>query len=154
MPQKGKLHPEKYLSIIIDGMDQNKTMIPHCAHLAKTSEGMWKLWVHVVGPTACALPFFEDFLQRLHPSNSFTNIAELHASYMRHVQLRTTDDNQCQLSLPPQRFAVQLNKVAGGHDWSTRQYPHRQYGIIVGRDQIYIRKQKLTSCFYNMFKKR
>lgn len=46
---KAKSHPEKYMSLIIDGMDQSKTQIPHFVHASKFTASMWKLRVHLVG---------------------------------------------------------------------------------------------------------
>lgn len=46
---KVKTHPSKYLSIIIDGMDQSKTQIPHFVHASKLTSSMWRLRVHLVG---------------------------------------------------------------------------------------------------------
>lgn len=46
---KAKIHSSKYLSIIIDGMDQSKTQIPHFVHASKFTCSMWRLRVHLVG---------------------------------------------------------------------------------------------------------
>lgn len=46
---KAKIHSSKYLSIIIDGMDQSKTQIPHFVHASKFTSSMWRLRVHLVG---------------------------------------------------------------------------------------------------------
>ncbi|KAJ8313157.1 hypothetical protein KUTeg_009291 [Tegillarca granosa] len=40
---KARLYPEKYVSIIIDGMDQKKTQIPHLLYISSFIAGMWKL---------------------------------------------------------------------------------------------------------------
>lgn len=47
--QKAKSYPNKYLSLIIDGMDQSKTQLPHVVHAIKFTSAMWKLRVHLVG---------------------------------------------------------------------------------------------------------
>ena len=46
---KAKNQPSKYLSIILDGMDQNKTAIPHFSRHSKTTQGIWKLKTHLTG---------------------------------------------------------------------------------------------------------
>jgi hypothetical protein len=37
------------MSIIIDGMDQAKTTLPHFVHASKFTSTMWRLRVHLVG---------------------------------------------------------------------------------------------------------
>ena len=46
---KARKHPNSYLSLIIDGMDQSKTYLPHFVHLAKSIEHLWKLRLHLTG---------------------------------------------------------------------------------------------------------
>ena len=46
---KARTCPEKYVSIIIDGMDQAKSYIPHFLQKSKSREAMWKLKIHVTG---------------------------------------------------------------------------------------------------------
>lgn len=46
---KARRHPQKYMSIIIDGMDQKTTAVPHFVRDSKTSNGAWKLLTHVTG---------------------------------------------------------------------------------------------------------
>ncbi|CAC5414125.1 Fibrinogen-like protein A,Ryncolin-4,Fibrinogen C domain-containing protein 1-A,Ficolin-1-A,Ficolin-2,Ficolin-1,Fibrinogen C domain-containing protein 1-B,Fibrinogen C domain-containing protein 1 [Mytilus coruscus] len=46
---KARQHPDKYMSIIIDGMDQSKTEIPNFLYLSSLTAGMWKLTTHLVG---------------------------------------------------------------------------------------------------------
>ncbi|XP_063439429.1 uncharacterized protein LOC134720824 isoform X3 [Mytilus trossulus] len=47
--QKAKEQPEKYLSVIIDSMDQSKTQLPHFLYKSKFTGNMWKLRVHLIG---------------------------------------------------------------------------------------------------------
>eukprot|EP00057_Strongylocentrotus_purpuratus_P025222 XP_011679696.1 PREDICTED: uncharacterized protein LOC105445628 [Strongylocentrotus purpuratus] len=47
--KKAKAYPGKYLSVIIDGMDQKSTSIPHFMQEAKSTNGAWKLPTHVTG---------------------------------------------------------------------------------------------------------
>ena len=46
---KAKKDPNSYISIIIDGMDQNKTAIPHLINEGKGTSQMWRLRVHLTG---------------------------------------------------------------------------------------------------------
>lgn len=43
--QKAKDQPEKYLSVIIDSMDQSKTQLPHFLYKSNFTGNMWKLRV-------------------------------------------------------------------------------------------------------------
>ena len=45
---KAKKYPNKYLSLIIDGMDQKTTSLPKPRLLSKHASAMWKLSCHVV----------------------------------------------------------------------------------------------------------
>ena len=40
---------KKYLSLTTDGMDQNKTSVPHFSSHSKTTQGMWKLKTKLTG---------------------------------------------------------------------------------------------------------
>ncbi|KAK3734292.1 hypothetical protein QZH41_015141, partial [Actinostola sp. cb2023] len=46
---KARLEPQKYLSLIMDGMDQNKTRVPHFIQTTKVDDGLWKLKTHITG---------------------------------------------------------------------------------------------------------
>ena len=46
---KSKRNPKEYLSMIVDGMDQAKTNLPHFVEMSKTVGSMWRLKVHVTG---------------------------------------------------------------------------------------------------------
>ncbi|XP_072050017.1 uncharacterized protein [Amphiura filiformis] len=46
---KAKTHPQKYMSIIIDGMDQQKTAIPRQLVVTKSGSNVWHLQTHVIG---------------------------------------------------------------------------------------------------------
>ena len=46
---KAKKHPDRYMSIIIDGMDQSTTTLPRPHLISKFSSAMWKLTCHLVG---------------------------------------------------------------------------------------------------------
>jgi hypothetical protein len=59
---KSQKYPEKYLSVIIDGMDQDKTDIPHIITNPKALAGSFKLQTHVTGVQAhghCTLMFID-----------------------------------------------------------------------------------------------
>lgn len=46
---KAKRYPKKYISIILDGMDQQTTCLPKPLYNSKFFSSMWKLQCHVVG---------------------------------------------------------------------------------------------------------
>lgn len=59
---KSEKHPDKYLSIIVDGMDQSKTDIPHIITNPKAMAGSYKLETHVTGVKAhghCTVMFID-----------------------------------------------------------------------------------------------
>ena len=47
--KKARSNPKKYLSIIIDAMDQAKTHLPHFMYVSKYMANMWKLRLNLVG---------------------------------------------------------------------------------------------------------
>ena len=47
--QRARQEPHKYLSIIIDGMDQSKTDLPHLARKNKAACNLWVLRTHITG---------------------------------------------------------------------------------------------------------
>ena len=47
--EKARQEPQKYLSIIVDGMDQNKTDLPHFTRKSKSAGNMWVLRTHITG---------------------------------------------------------------------------------------------------------
>jgi len=53
-----RLHPNKYISVQIDGMDQKKTNLPHYYVNSKAAEGMKNpLGTHVVGAVTFGAPY-------------------------------------------------------------------------------------------------
>ncbi|KXJ05596.1 hypothetical protein AC249_AIPGENE17471, partial [Exaiptasia diaphana] len=46
---KARLEPNRYLSMMLDGMDQNKTRIPHFSQTTKIDDGLGKLKTHITG---------------------------------------------------------------------------------------------------------
>ncbi|CAG2204723.1 unnamed protein product [Mytilus edulis] len=68
---KARQHPDKYMSMIIDGMDQSKTEIPHFLYLSSLTSGIWKLRTHLVGALVhgVGLYGFFDWYQYAHSSN-------------------------------------------------------------------------------------
>ncbi|XP_071168335.1 uncharacterized protein [Mytilus edulis] len=68
---KARQHPDKYMSMIIDGMDQSKTEIPHFLYMSSLTSGMWKLKTHLVGALVhgVGLYGFFDWYQYAHSSN-------------------------------------------------------------------------------------
>ena len=81
---KAKMEPLKYMSIIIDGMDQAKLMIPNLLHSSKAFADAWKLRTHMTGclnhghEPLCVL----DLFQWPHDSNYSINV--LLIMLMRH----------------------------------------------------------------------
>ena len=83
--QEGKYHHhwdkansslEKYMCIIIDGMDQAKTNFPSTKHVAKSTSGLWRLRTHVTvilvhtrAPRGKLAFVHVDLLQYPHDSN-------------------------------------------------------------------------------------
>ncbi|XP_071500356.1 uncharacterized protein [Diadema antillarum] len=47
--QKARKYPEKYISIIIDGMDQKSTSIPRFYRMSKSLSAAWRLPSHITG---------------------------------------------------------------------------------------------------------
>lgn len=46
---KARKYPDRYLSIILDGMDQKSTSIPRFYRTSKSASGAWKLPTHITG---------------------------------------------------------------------------------------------------------
>ena len=73
---KARSDPDKYLTIILDGMDQNKTNLPYLVCLPKSVQNLQRLRTHLTGALVhtrsphgkIAYAFF-DFLQWPHDSN-------------------------------------------------------------------------------------
>ena len=47
--EKARNDPSKYLTIIIDGMDQAKTNVPQPVQESKTTQNLWRLKTHITG---------------------------------------------------------------------------------------------------------
>ena len=64
-------NPSEYLSIISDGMDQNKTNLPHLIHIPKSCQNLWFLHTHLTGCLVHGIGIFGyfDFLQWSHGTN-------------------------------------------------------------------------------------
>ena len=74
--QKARSNPEKYITIIIDGMDQSKTNLPCLCKESKSSQALQKLRTHLTGvlvhtraPKGKICYGFYDLLQWPHDSN-------------------------------------------------------------------------------------
>ena len=72
---KARRDPTKYLSLIIDGMDQSKTEIPHTVYCSTFTSSLWKLRTHLVGVIAHVRGIFGffDHYQYPHGSNITIN---------------------------------------------------------------------------------
>lgn len=69
--QRGVEKPREVLSIIIDGMDQNKTNLPHMVRTPKACQNLWSLRTHLTGNLVHGRGNFGyfDFLQWSHDCN-------------------------------------------------------------------------------------
>ena len=74
--EKSRSTPEKYITIIIDGMDQNKTNIPSLLRQAKSMQNLQRLRTHLSGalvhtrsPYGKHIYAFYDLLQWPHDCN-------------------------------------------------------------------------------------
>ena len=68
---KARKEPGKYLSIIIDAMDQAKTFVPRFLNLGKSIGKMWRLKVHLIAVLIHGIGcfgFFDQF-EYCHGSN-------------------------------------------------------------------------------------
>ncbi|KXJ18305.1 hypothetical protein AC249_AIPGENE23463 [Exaiptasia diaphana] len=73
---KAELEPEKYLSLIVDGMDQAKTNLPHVTTISKTEQSHY-LKSHVTGAISHGhrrVFSFVDLLQWKHDTNLTLNV--------------------------------------------------------------------------------
>lgn len=74
--EKSRSELTKYLTIIIDGMDQNKTNVPHLTQTTKSTQNLWRVRTHLTGALVhtkaekgkMVFAFF-DLLQWPHDSN-------------------------------------------------------------------------------------
>ena len=69
--RKAQKNPEAYMSIIIDGMDQSKTDLPHIVSNPKVLAGSHRLGTHVTGVKVHGRDTFMyiDFGELSHDSN-------------------------------------------------------------------------------------
>ena len=69
--QAGIESPDEVLSIIIDGMDQNKTNLPSLKRVPKSCQNLWNLRTHLTGALVHGTGSFccLDFLQWSHDTN-------------------------------------------------------------------------------------
>ena len=74
--ERARDEPTKYMSLIVDGMDQNKTNLPHFVRLSKSAAGLWVLRTHITGfiQHGVGAGIFIDFQQWPHDSNLTINI--------------------------------------------------------------------------------
>ena len=47
--EKARSEPLRYATVIIDGMDQSKTNLPHLTQNTKSTQNLWKLRTHLTG---------------------------------------------------------------------------------------------------------
>ncbi|KAL5468782.1 hypothetical protein EMCRGX_G029899 [Ephydatia muelleri] len=78
---KARNNPNKYLTIIIDGMDQSKTNVPFVCQRTKSTQNLWRLQSHITGVLIHTdsswgkqVLAFVDLYQYPHDSNLTINI--------------------------------------------------------------------------------
>ena len=47
--EKARSEPEKFMTIIVDGMDQQKTNFPNTTTISKSASNLWRLRTHITG---------------------------------------------------------------------------------------------------------
>lgn len=64
------------MSIIIDGMDQNSTQLPHTKRMQKTDANLWHFRTHITGVIVHGhyAMIYLDYMQWPHDPNLTTNI--------------------------------------------------------------------------------
>lgn len=74
--EKARANPNRYITIIIDGMDQSKTNLPSMVQEAKSTQNLFRLRTHLTGalvhtrsPHGKHIFAFYDMLQWAHDSN-------------------------------------------------------------------------------------
>ena len=79
--EKARQNPDKYVTVIVDGMDQSKTNIPNLPRRTKSTQNLWHLPTHITGvlvhtrATKGKKAFaFCDFYQYPHDSNLSINV--------------------------------------------------------------------------------
>ena len=45
--EKARWEPEKYITIILDGMDQSKTNLPYLSTISKSNQNLWRIRTHI-----------------------------------------------------------------------------------------------------------
>ena len=75
--EKSRSSPDKYLTIIVDGMDQSKTNLPNTKLISKSTSSLWRLRTHVTGvilhtkaPMGKLVYSYIDLIQYPHDTNS------------------------------------------------------------------------------------
>ena len=64
------------MSVIIDGMDQNSTQLPHTKRLQKSDANLWHFWTHLTGAILHGnkVVVYLDYLQWPHDPNLTINV--------------------------------------------------------------------------------
>ena len=96
--EKSRSSPDKYMTIIIDGMDQAKTNLPNTKLIAKSTAALWRLRTHVTGillhtksPCGKLAYVYVDLLQYPHDSNlTLTLLLNTIVNYKDNHQLPST----------------------------------------------------------------
>lgn len=74
--EKSRSNPDKFMTIIIDGMDQSKSNLPNTATISKSTSSLWRLRTHITGvlihtqsPCGKLAYAYLDLIQWPHDSN-------------------------------------------------------------------------------------
>lgn len=74
--EKSRSSPDKYLTMIIDGMDLSKTNLPNTKLISKSTSSLWRLRTHITGvilhtnaPGGKLVYSYVDLIQYPHDSN-------------------------------------------------------------------------------------
>ncbi|XP_070534107.1 uncharacterized protein [Ptychodera flava] len=122
--ERAEREPEEILTIIIDGMDQNKTNLPHLHKEDKSTSNLFRLRTHITGAivhtgvTGGKVPFvYVDVNHIPHDSNLTMNVlleilkeVEKHLARVLYLQLDNCfRENKKQISSVTYAVVVQLN---------------------------------------------
>ncbi len=96
--EKSRASPEKFMTLIVDGMDQAKTDLPNTRVIAKSTSGLWRVRTHVSGvlvhtkaPCGKLAFAFLDLLLWPHDSNLTATL--IMKALLKFVESRPLPDN-------------------------------------------------------------
>ena len=133
---KSEKYPSKYLSLIIDGMDQDKTDIPHIISNPKAMAGSYTLETHITGVRAhghCTMMVI-DWGQFHHDTNLTIEILlrvfnRLKVTFFRSLHVRR---NYMHVSLYTGSFATSVVHADGQHMQGQQEQVHPHLCCPIG----------------------